>query len=73
MSIVGRERELAISRQFVRDIATGPAALVFEGVAGIGKTAIWTGSSAGCSRRWTRRARMPVRRIGRRLSVRWSR
>ncbi len=41
-SIVGREQELAAGRQFVRDSAHGPAALVFEGVAGIGKTAIWS-------------------------------
>ncbi len=40
-SIVGREGELAVARRFVMDIADGPAALVFEGVAGIGKTAIW--------------------------------
>jgi DNA-binding CsgD family transcriptional regulator len=44
MSIVGRERELAISRRFVMDIASGPAALVLDGVAGIGKTAIWAGA-----------------------------
>ena len=41
-SIVGRERELALARGFVTDTtADGPASLVFEGVAGIGKTAIW--------------------------------
>ena len=41
-SIVGRERELALARRFVKDTAAdGPASLVFEGVAGIGKTAIW--------------------------------
>ncbi len=40
-SIVGRERELAAARQFGADIGLGPAALIFEGVAGIGKTAIW--------------------------------
>jgi DNA-binding CsgD family transcriptional regulator len=40
-SIVGRERELSIARQFVTDLGDGPAALVFDGVAGIGKTAIW--------------------------------
>ena len=40
--IVGRERELDVGRRFVQDAATGgPASLVFEGVAGIGKTAIW--------------------------------
>ncbi|HEY2793614.1 MAG TPA: AAA family ATPase, partial [Micromonosporaceae bacterium] len=40
-AIVGREDELAAARQFVIDTASGPAALVLEGVAGIGKTAIW--------------------------------
>jgi predicted ATPase len=41
-SIVGRERELALARGFVTDSTVdGPASLVFEGVAGIGKTAIW--------------------------------
>ena len=40
--IVGRDRELALARQFVVDAVLGPAALVFEGVAGIGKTAIWS-------------------------------
>jgi DNA-binding CsgD family transcriptional regulator len=41
-SIVGRERELGVARRFVQDAAAnGPASLVFEGVAGIGKTAIW--------------------------------
>lgn len=40
-SIVGRERELSIARHFVTGIADGPATLVFDGVAGIGKTAIW--------------------------------
>jgi DNA-binding CsgD family transcriptional regulator len=42
--IVGREHELAVARQFVADIRLGPAALVLEGVAGIGKTAIWAAS-----------------------------
>jgi hypothetical protein len=40
-SITGRDRELAVARRFVADTAQGPAALVFEGAAGIGKTAIW--------------------------------
>lgn len=41
-SIVGRERELTLARQFVLGTAAGgPGSLVFEGVAGIGKTAIW--------------------------------
>src|SRR5258706_1309345 len=42
--VVGREDELAVAQRFVADIALGPAALVFEGVAGIGKTAIWSGA-----------------------------
>ena len=40
-SIVGRESELGAVRQFVRDVNQGPASLVLEGPAGIGKTAIW--------------------------------
>jgi DNA-binding CsgD family transcriptional regulator len=40
-SIVGREDELAAVRQFVHDLADGPASLVLDGLAGIGKTAIW--------------------------------
>ncbi|HEY1488213.1 MAG TPA: LuxR C-terminal-related transcriptional regulator [Micromonosporaceae bacterium] len=40
-SVVGREHELDVARQFVADITAGPAALAFEGIAGIGKTAIW--------------------------------
>lgn len=43
-SVVGRERELAVARRFVMDISSGPAALVLEGAAGIGKTAIWAGA-----------------------------
>ncbi|MDQ6658646.1 MAG: AAA family ATPase [Actinomycetota bacterium] len=39
--IVGRERELGAARQFIKETVHGPAALVIEGVAGIGKTAIW--------------------------------
>ena len=40
--IVGREPELAVVQQFLRGLAGPPASLVLEGVAGIGKTAIWT-------------------------------
>ena len=42
--IVGREPELAAIQRFVGDVATGPASVVLEGLAGIGKTAIWTQS-----------------------------
>ncbi len=41
-SIVGREHELGVVRQFVSGVNLGPASLVIEGLAGIGKTAIWT-------------------------------
>ena len=40
--IVGRENELAAVEQFTLGIAEGPASLVLDGLAGIGKTAIWT-------------------------------
>jgi DNA-binding CsgD family transcriptional regulator len=41
--VVGRERELRVARKFVTDtVDHGPASLVFEGAAGIGKTSIWT-------------------------------
>jgi DNA-binding CsgD family transcriptional regulator len=39
--VVGRETELAEVQRFVSDVHQGPASLVLDGVAGIGKTAIW--------------------------------
>jgi DNA-binding CsgD family transcriptional regulator/tetratricopeptide (TPR) repeat protein len=39
--IIGRELELLAIERFVDGLSTGPAALVLEGVAGIGKTALW--------------------------------
>jgi DNA-binding CsgD family transcriptional regulator len=39
--IVGRENELAAVQRFVSDQTHRPASLVLDGVAGIGKTAIW--------------------------------
>ena len=39
--VVGREHELAAVRRFVKGVSDGPASLVLEGLAGIGKTAIW--------------------------------
>jgi len=39
--IVGRETELAALRRFLDDVSTRPAALVFEGEAGIGKSTLW--------------------------------
>jgi DNA-binding CsgD family transcriptional regulator len=39
--IVGREKELALVDAFVADSPQGPAALVLEGEAGIGKSTLW--------------------------------
>ena len=40
--VVGRASELSAFPQFLDDVEVGPAALVLEGDAGIGKTALWT-------------------------------
>jgi DNA-binding CsgD family transcriptional regulator len=40
-TIVGREVELAATQRFLDVLPEGPAALVIEGEAGIGKTTIW--------------------------------
>lgn len=40
-SIIGRDDELDAIRQFLDDVRGGPALVVLEGLAGIGKTAIW--------------------------------
>src|SRR4051794_16045995 len=39
--IVGREQELASVEAFVDEARTGPAALVLQGEAGIGKSTLW--------------------------------
>ena len=39
--IVGREEELSSLQAFVDDARRGPAALVLEGEAGIGKSTLW--------------------------------
>ena len=41
LPIVGREHELALVEAFTAAVAAGPASLVLDGPAGIGKTAIW--------------------------------
>jgi DNA-binding CsgD family transcriptional regulator len=41
VSIVGRDHELAIAREVVEGLPGGPRALLIEGDAGIGKTAVW--------------------------------
>src|SRR5450755_390097 len=40
--IIGRERELDVVVRFIDHVSEGPASLVLEGLAGIGKTAIWS-------------------------------
>jgi DNA-binding CsgD family transcriptional regulator len=42
MNVVGRDPELAALRAFCGRITDGPAALVLEGEAGIGKSTLWT-------------------------------
>ncbi|MGZ4394143.1 MAG: AAA family ATPase, partial [Gaiellaceae bacterium] len=39
--IVGREEEFSALRAFIGDVEEGPAALVLEGEAGIGKSTLW--------------------------------
>jgi DNA-binding CsgD family transcriptional regulator len=41
-TIIGRDNELAAGDRFLDALATGPAALLIEGEAGIGKTTIWS-------------------------------
>ena len=41
MRVIGRERELAMIRDFVAGIPAGPRSLLLEGVVGIGKTTLW--------------------------------
>jgi DNA-binding NarL/FixJ family response regulator len=40
-AIVGREAELDAVERFLDNVTTGPAALVIDGEAGIGKTTVW--------------------------------
>src|SRR5205823_1450111 len=40
-AILGRDAELSEVDRFLEDVPDGPAALVLEGVAGIGKTTLW--------------------------------
>jgi hypothetical protein len=39
--VLGREGELARMRSFIGSASEGPAALLLEGAAGIGKTTLW--------------------------------
>lgn len=49
--IVGREVELAAARAFIDAADGGPAALVFEGEAGIGKSTLWLAAVASARER----------------------
>ena len=40
-AIVGREAELVVVERFLESVPTGPAALLIEGGAGVGKTTVW--------------------------------
>ena len=42
LALVGRDRELAAVDEFLGGVASGPAALIFAGDAGIGKTTVWS-------------------------------
>jgi DNA-binding CsgD family transcriptional regulator len=44
--VVGRERELQAAAEFLEELERGPAALVFEGEPGIGKTTLWHEATA---------------------------
>jgi len=51
--VIGRDDELALARAFLGGLRDGPRALVVEGEAGIGKTAVWLAAldlatSSGC-------------------------
>ena len=39
--VVGRDQELEAAAEFLGELESGPAALVFEGEPGIGKTTVW--------------------------------
>ena len=44
--LIGRQAELAAISSFLDDVPSGPAALLLEGQAGIGKTTLWSRSVA---------------------------
>jgi DNA-binding CsgD family transcriptional regulator len=49
--VIGREHEVALAEKFVLDAAAVPTALLLTGLAGIGKTAIWSEAVATAARR----------------------
>jgi len=44
--VVGRDREMAAVAAFLDAVGSGPAGLVLEGAAGIGKTTVWAAGAA---------------------------
>lgn len=48
---IGRDAEIAIVHRFLDAVANGPAALLVEGVAGIGKTTLWRAAVAAATAR----------------------
>jgi DNA-binding NarL/FixJ family response regulator len=53
-AIVGRKAELMAVERFLDDMPAGPAALVIEGEAGIGKTTLWHAGVRGAASRGIR-------------------
>jgi tetratricopeptide (TPR) repeat protein len=54
LEIVGREAEQAALAVFVERVGAGPAALLYTGAAGIGKTTIWRAGQAAAEQRGLR-------------------
>jgi DNA-binding CsgD family transcriptional regulator len=51
LELVGREAAVAAAKHWADQLADGPAGLVFEGEAGIGKTAVWSQAIARAAER----------------------
>src|SRR5262245_24065947 len=54
VEVVGREEPLALVDSFVAGLRAGPATLVIEGEAGIGKTTVWRAGVEPAERRGCR-------------------
>src|SRR5207247_8474279 len=52
--LIGRHEELSLLAGFLANLAAGPRALLLEGEAGIGKTALWQAGLAGARGRGQR-------------------
>jgi hypothetical protein len=49
--VIGRQAELASAERFLDSLTAGPAALIIEGEAGIGKTILWEALLDSAARR----------------------